>query len=162
MPDTCDIVIIGGGHNGLVTAFYLATAGFKPLVLERHEQVGGAAITNEFHPGFRISRLAHTAGAIRPQIARDMELERHGLKLLQPPIAVTSLSSDGRALKLYHDQSKSLLELATFSQRDAKKYEEFAVSLKKIAAVISDVLAMTPPDIDRPSKADLWGMLQTG
>ena len=61
MPDTCDIVIIGGGHNGLVTAFYLATAGFKPLVLERHEQVGGAAITNEFPPGFRASRLAHTA-----------------------------------------------------------------------------------------------------
>src|SRR5690349_7603032 len=100
MPDSREIVIIGGGHNGLVTAFYLATAGFKPLVLERNEQVGGAAISDEFLPGFRISRSAHTAGSIRPEIARDMQLERHGLKLLQPAIAVASLSSDGRALSL--------------------------------------------------------------
>ena len=80
MPDTRDVVIIGGGHNGLVTAFYLAKAGFKPLVLERRAQVGGAAITEEFHPGFRCSTLAHTAGPIRPDIVRDMQLEKHGLK----------------------------------------------------------------------------------
>ena len=162
MPDSRNIVIIGGGHNGLVTAFYLAKAGFKPLVLERNEQVGGAAITQEFHPEFRVSRLAHNAGAIRPEIARDMQLERHGLKLLRPDIAVTSVSPDGRALKLYHSNSKSVREIAAFSKHDASTYEEFAASLKKISSVIADVLAMTPPDIDNPSKADLWGMLQTG
>ena len=70
--DRRDVVIIGGGHNGLVTAFYLAKAGFKPLVLERRPQVGGAAVTDEFHPGFRCSTLAHTAGPIRPDIVRDM------------------------------------------------------------------------------------------
>ena len=162
MPDSRDIVIIGGGHNGLVTAFCLAKAGFKPLVLERNEQVGGAVITREVHSGFRVSRLAHYAGAIRPEIVRDMQLERHGLKLFQPDLAVTSLSRDGRALKLHHDNRKSVGEIAAFSQHDATRYEEFAASLKKIAAVIADVLAMTPPDIDNPSKADLWGMLQTG
>ncbi len=162
MPEARDIIIIGGGHNGLVTAFYLAKAGFKPLLLERHQRVGGAAITDEFHPGFRVSRLAHSAGAIRPEIARDMQLERHGLRLLQPELAVTSLSPGGRALKLFHDNTKSVREIAAFSQHDATKYGEFAASLKKIAAVIADVLAMTPPDIDNPSKADLWGMLQTG
>ena len=81
MPSSRDIVIIGGGHNGLVTAFYLAKAGFKPLVLERRNQVGGAAITEEFHPGFRSSVLAHSA-ALRPDVVRDMQLEKHGLKLI--------------------------------------------------------------------------------
>ena len=75
MADNRDVVIIGGGHNGLVTAFYLAKAGFKPLVLERRAQIGGAAITEEFHPGFRCSTLAHAAGPIRPDIVRDMQLE---------------------------------------------------------------------------------------
>ncbi|MGA7693773.1 MAG: FAD-dependent oxidoreductase, partial [Candidatus Sulfotelmatobacter sp.] len=82
--NTRDVLIIGGGHNGLVTAFYLAKAGFKPLVLERREQVGGAAITDEFHPGFRCSTLAHTAGHIRADIVSDMQLEKHGLRLITP------------------------------------------------------------------------------
>src|SRR6266853_1902378 len=94
MPAPRDIVIIGGGHNGLVTAFYLARAGLKPLVLERRNQVGGAAITEEFHPGFRSSVLAHSAGPLRPQVARDMELEQHGLKLITPEVAVTALSPE--------------------------------------------------------------------
>ena len=81
---TPDIVIIGGGHNGLVTAFYLAKAGFKPLVLERRPQVGGAGITDEFHPGFRCSTLSHSAGPIRPDIVRDMQLGKHGLRLITP------------------------------------------------------------------------------
>ena len=84
MPETNnrDVVIIGGGHNGLVTAFYLAKAGYKPLVLERRAQAGGAAITEEFHPGFRCSTLAHSAGPLRPDIVRDMQLEKHGLNMI--------------------------------------------------------------------------------
>src|SRR6202046_4633681 len=92
-----DIVIIGGGHNGLVTAFYLAKAGYKPLVLERRAQTGGEAITEEFHPGFKCSTLAHSAGPIRPEIVRDLQLEKHGLKLIKPEVSVASLSPDGRA-----------------------------------------------------------------
>src|SRR5579864_8056860 len=113
-----DVVLIGGGHNGLVTAFYLARAGYKPLVLERNPQVGGAAVTDEFHPGFRCSTLAHTAGPIQPQIVRDMQLEKHGLKWITPEVCVTALSPDGRALSLYQDTKKSAQEIATFSQKD--------------------------------------------
>src|SRR5215831_1752335 len=107
-----DIVIIGGGHNGLITAFYLAKAGFKPLVLERNSQVGGAAVTDEFHPGFRCSTLAHTAGPILPGVVADMRLEKHGLKMITPEVCVTALSPDGRALSLYQDLSKSAQEIS--------------------------------------------------
>ncbi|HSP46120.1 MAG TPA: FAD-dependent oxidoreductase, partial [Chthoniobacterales bacterium] len=112
------VVIIGGGHNGLVTAFYLAKAGYKPLVLERNAQVGGAAVTDEFHPGFRCSTLAHTAGPIQPQIVRDMQLEKHGLQWITPEVCVTALSPDGRALSLYQDANQSAQEIAAFSQKD--------------------------------------------
>ena len=157
-----DVVIIGGGHNGLVTAFYLAKAGYRPLVLERRAQPGGAAVTEEFSPGFRCSTLAHTAGPIRPDIVRDMQLEQHGLKLITPEVGVTALSPDGRALTLYNDARKAAQEIAKFSQKDAAKYPEFQESLGKMGKVIGDALLLPPPDIDNPSTGDLWGMLQTG
>jgi phytoene dehydrogenase-like protein len=160
--DRRDIVIIGGGHNGLVTAFYLAKAGFKPLVLERRSQVGGAAITDEFHPGFRCSTLAHTAGPILPGIVRDMQLEKHGARFITPETCVTALSPDGHSLSLYQDDDKSAQSIAAFSQKDAGKYPEFAKSLGKISKVIATALATTPPDIDHPSSGDLWSMLKTG
>ena len=160
--DRHDIVIIGGGHNGLIAAFYLARAGFKPLVLERNAQVGGAAVTDEFHPGFRCSTLAHTAGPIRPEVAHDMELEKHGLSLITPEVCVTALSPDGRALTLHQDVDKSAQAIANFSQKDAAKYLEFEQSLGKISKVIAEALATTPPDIDHPSSGDLWSMLKTG
>jgi phytoene dehydrogenase-like protein len=162
MADKRDIVIIGGGHNGVITAFYLAKAGYKPLVLERGSQVGGAAVTDEFHPGFRCSTLAHTAGPIRPDVVRDMQLEKHGLKMITPEVCVTALAPDGRALTLYQDAAKSAQEISAFSQKDAAKYPEFQQSLGKISKVIADALATTPPDIDNPSRGDLWSMLQTG
>jgi phytoene dehydrogenase-like protein len=162
MAEQRDVIIIGGGHNGLVTAFYLAKAGFKPLVLERRQHTGGAAVTEEFSSGFRCSTLAHVAGPIRPDIVRDMELERHGLKLIASDVAAVALTPDGRALTLYNDAGKSAQNIAKFSQKDAAKYPEFHQSLSKVAKVIGDALQMTPPDIDNPSPADLWGMLQTG
>src|SRR5947207_15125169 len=121
MPNPRDIVIVGGGHNGLVAAFYLAKAGFKPLVLERRNQVGGAAITEEFHPGFRSSVLAHSAGPLRPEVMRDMQLEKHGLRLITPAVDVTALSPDGQALVLYRDVAKAAQEIAKMSQSDAAK-----------------------------------------
>jgi len=162
MPESRNVVIIGGGHNGLVTAFYLAKAGFKPLVLERREQPGGAAITGEFHPGFRCSTLAHSAGPLRPDVIRDMQLERHGLKLIAPEVGVTALSPDGRALLLYNDSRKASAEINNFSQKDAARYPEFAASLAKMGRVIGHALALPPPNIDNPSNNDLWGMLRTG
>src|SRR5262249_13106498 len=98
-----DVVIVGGGHNGLVIVFYLAKAGLKLLVLERRAQVGGAAVTEEFSPGFRCSTLAHSAGPLLPEVAREMELERHGLRLITPEVGVTALSPEGRALLLHND-----------------------------------------------------------
>src|SRR5712692_4369240 len=162
MPEGRNVVIIGGGHNGLVTAFYLAKAGFKPLVLERRQQPGGAAITEEFYPGFRCSTLAHAAGPIRPDIIRDMQLEGHGLRLITPDISVVSLSPDGRALILHNDTQKSAQEDAKFSQKDAAKYPELQGALAKMGKVIAEALALAPPNIDNPSRGALWRMLQTG
>jgi len=162
MPDKRDVVIIGGGHNGLVTAFYLAKSGFKPLVLERRPQTGGAAITEEFHPGFRGSILTHSAGPLRADIVRDMQLEKNGLQLIRPEVGVTALSPDGRALMLYSDTKKAAEEISKFSAKDAAKYPQFQQSLEKIGRVISEVLNTTPPDIDNPSNSDLWSMLKAG
>src|SRR3954468_3043948 len=162
MAETRDVVIIGGGHNGLVTAFYLAKAGLKPLVLERRAVSGGAAITEEFSPGFRCSTLAHSAGPLLPEIVSDMQLARHGLKLVTPEIGVTALSPDGRALVLYNDGSRAAQEISKFSAKDAERYPVFQQSLEKISRVISDALKLAPPNIDDPSRGDLWAMLQTG
>ena len=162
MAETRDVIIIGGGHNGLVTAFYLAKAGFKPVVLERRAQTGGAAITEEFSPGFRCSTLAHSAGPLLPEIVRDMQLARHGLKLITPEVAVTALSPDDRALVLYNDAGRAAQEIGKFSSKDAERYPVFQQSLEKIGRVISDALKLTPPNIDDPSRGDLWAMLQTG
>ena len=162
MAETRDVIIIGGGHNGLVTAFYLAQAGHKPLVLERRSQIGGAAVTEEFSPGFRCSTLAHVAGPLRPDIVRDMQLERHGVKFITPEIGVVALSPDHRALILHNDAQKSSQEIARFSQKDAARYPEFQDSLGKLGKVIGDALLLPPPNIDSPSTGDLWGMLQTG
>jgi len=162
MAETRDVIIVGGGHNGLVAAFYLAQAGFKPLVLERRAQVGGAAITEEFHPGFRCSTLAHNTGPLRADIVRDMQLEKHGLKLTTPDVSTVSLVPDGRSLVLYSDPRKAAQEIATWSQKDAASYLDFSTALGKIGKVIGEALLLTPPNIDSPSSGDLWGMLKTG
>ena len=162
MAETRDVIIVGAGHNGLVTAYYLAKAGFKPLVLERRSQVGGSAITEEFHPGFRCSTLAHNAGPLRADVVRDMQLERHGLKLTTPEVNTVSLLPDGRALVVYSDSKKTSQEIAQWSAKDAAAYEDFGVALGKIGKVIGEALMLTPPNIDNPSSGDLWGMLKTG
>ena len=162
MATNRQVVILGAGHNGLITAFYLAKAGLKPLVLERRAVVGGAAITDEFHPGFRCSTLAHSAGPLAPQIARDMQLERHGLQVIQPSVRVFTPSPDGRALVLFDSPSRAAGEIAKLSKKDAEKYLEFQRVLASMAAVLNQVLSQTPPSIDDPSRGDLWHMVKTG
>src|SRR5271166_817948 len=112
-----DIVIIGGGHNALISAFYLAKKGFKPLVLERRAIVGGAAVTEAFHPGFRCSTLAHAGGPPLPSIVSDMQLARHGLHKLESPVRILAPTADGRALTLYTDTKRSTEEIKKFSPK---------------------------------------------
>src|SRR5271169_6902565 len=122
MAESRDVVIIGAGHNGLVTAFYLAKAGLKPLVLERRSQAGGCAITSEFHPGFRCSTLAHATGPVRADIVSDMNLAAHGLKTYVPDVRVLSLSPDGHHLALYSDTGRTQQEIAKYSTNEAASY----------------------------------------
>src|SRR5271166_3588999 len=162
MAETRDIVIIGAGHNGLVTAFYLAKAGFKPLVLERRAQAGGCAITEEFHPGFRCSKLAHATGPVRPDVVSDMNLASHGFRTYTPEVRVLSLTPDSHPLALYSDTGRTQQEIAKYSTKEAANYSEFQKALANIAAVIDQLLRMTPPDIDEPASGNVWELLKTG
>jgi phytoene dehydrogenase-like protein len=157
-----NVVIIGAGHNGLITAFYLAKAGLQPLVLERRPVVGGAVITDEFFPGFKCSTLAHTGGPLRADILKEMRLEHHGLQIIRPDPRVFAPLPDGRALILYDDPARSAQEIAQFSKKDAEKFPEFHRVLARLATVINRVLSETPPSIDKPSTGDYWNLLKTG
>jgi phytoene dehydrogenase-like protein len=162
MPLGQRVVIVGGGHNALITAFYLAKGGFKPLVLERREIVGGGAITEEFHPGFRASTLAHTAGPLRADIARAMRLDKHNLQMLYPDPRVFSPTPDGRALLFYNDHAKTAGGIARFSAKDAANYTKFAAALETMSGVFAQIASITPPAIDSPSPEDFWNLFKTG
>lgn len=163
MPSTRDVAIIGGGHNALVTAFYLAKSGFKPLVLERRNTVGGAAVTEEFAPGFKCSTLAHNSGPIQPEIVSDMQLVRHGLEMITASPAVTALHPDGCVLSLFDNPTKTAQEIAKFSEKDAAQYPEFQRTLERLSKVLSQVLRMPPPEINgRPPIGEILKLLGTG
>ncbi|MGH9902492.1 MAG: phytoene desaturase family protein, partial [Pyrinomonadaceae bacterium] len=157
-----DVVIVGAGHNGLVAACYLAKAGFRPLVLERREQVGGAAVTEEFHKGFRCSTLAHAVGPLLPHVARDLGLERHGLTFIQPEVRAFAPVPDGRSLCLYDDPRRTSQELRELSANDAKSYTEFHKSFAAIGRVLAPLLSMTPPAVDHPTGGDMWNIGKLG
>src|SRR5258706_3214447 len=155
-------VVIGAGHNGLVTAFYMARAGLRPLVLERRPVVGGATITDEILPGFRCSTLAHACGPLRPEVVADMRLDRYGLRMLESPTLLFSPGPDGRALILSVDRARSERSIAEFSSRDSGRYSEFLDAVRRITGALENLLEMTPPDIDRPTAGDLWRLLRAG
>ncbi len=162
MAGARDVVIVGGGHNALVTAFYLAQKGLKPLVLERRTTVGGAAVTEEFHPGFRCSTLAHAGGPPLESIVEDMQLARHGLERLESPVRVFAPTADGRALTLYTDAHRSADEIKKFSSKDARSYLEFQQVLARACAILEQFLEITPPLIEKPSAQDAWRFLRIG
>src|SRR5246500_6042977 len=120
---TYDVVIIGGGHNGLTCAAYLGMAGLKVKVLERRSMVGGAAVTEEFFPGFRNSVAAYTVSLLNPKIIRDLDLAAHGLRVVERPIANFLPLDDGRYLKVGGGRTKQ--EMAKFSSRDADRLDEY-------------------------------------
>ncbi|HEV3469815.1 MAG TPA: NAD(P)/FAD-dependent oxidoreductase [Pyrinomonadaceae bacterium] len=150
------VVIIGGGHNGLVAACYLARAGLRPVVLERRGVVGGAAVTEEFHPGFRASTLAHAAGPLSPQVARDLDLGRLGLEFIRPEVQVFAPAPDGRSLRIYEDPARTARELQGLSGADARAYPEFCESFARIGRVLAPLLTRTPPSLDHPTPGDVW------
>lgn len=162
MPIGQQVVLIGGGHNALITAFYLAKGGFKPVVLERRDVPGGGAITEEFHPGFRASTLSHALGPLRADIAREMQLEKFDLQIFRPDPRVFAPLPDGRGLLFYEDAAKTAGAITHFSARDGTRYAEFAKALEKNAEVVSQLASITPPGIDKPSPEDWWNLLRTG
>jgi phytoene dehydrogenase-like protein len=140
-----DVVIIGGGHNGLVCAAYLAAAGLKVTVLERRAVVGGAAVTEEFHPGFRNSVAAYTVSLLNPKVIRDLDLPRHGLRVVERGLANFLPLSDTEYLKI--GGGKTEQEVAKFSARDAGRLTAYGERLDIVADVLRDLVLETPPNV---------------
>src|SRR5437773_1796957 len=140
----CDALIIGGGHNGLVCAAYLAGAGLKVTVLERRALVGGAAVTEEFHPGFRNSVAAYTVSLLNPKVIRDLDLAGHGLRIVERRCANFLPTADGRYLLT--GEGRTQAEVARFSARDAARLPEYGERLEAIADVLRDLALTTPPN----------------
>jgi phytoene dehydrogenase-like protein len=157
-----DVTIIGGGHNGLVAACYLAKSGLKTLILERREIVGGGAVTEELHPGYRCSTLDHATGPLSAQVAADLNLSRFGLEMITPEARVLALSPDGASLCIYNDVARTVSEIEKFSKSDANSYPEFVNSFARIGRVLSPLISMTPPSIDQPTATDLWQLGKVG
>ena len=153
-------IIIGAGHNGLTTAFYLAKAGHAVTVLERRGVVGGCAVTEEFVPGFR-APLANALGPLRSSVARDMGLASR-VPFVRPDPRLVTLAPDGRALVFSTDVGKTADAIRPFSAKDASQYPEFAAVLQRFSAFLSGILEMTPPSIDEPSASEMWELLKVG
>src|SRR4030095_1759895 len=119
------VAIVGAGHNGLVAAYYLAKAGFRPLVLERREIVGGSAVTEEIHAGFRCPTLAHLAGPLVREVSRDLKLESHGLQVIRPDVRLIALHPGQAPVRIYDDPHRTAQELSTISAHDSKTYPDF-------------------------------------
>ncbi|MGB6685609.1 MAG: NAD(P)/FAD-dependent oxidoreductase [Candidatus Acidiferrum sp.] len=162
MPIGQRVALIGGGHNALIAAFYLAKGGFKPLILERREIVGGGAITEEFHPGFHASTLSHTLGPLRADVARDLEFHKLDCEILRPDPRVFAPTPHGKSLLFYNDHAKTATEIALHSEKDAAKYPQFAETLDHLFSVLGELVSITPPAIDSPSPEDFWNLFKAG
>jgi phytoene dehydrogenase-like protein len=156
-----DAIVVGGGHNALVTAAYLARAGKRTLVLERRGHVGGAAETSELG-GVRVPRLADTVGRIRPTVVKDLELRSHGLRLVAPDVRVFAPQPDGRAITLWSDQARTVAGLRDWSSHDADSYPDFDRLVRSLGRFLAELAAETPPDIKAPGIGDALMGLKLG
>jgi phytoene dehydrogenase-like protein len=157
-----DAVVIGAGHNGLVTAAYLAKARRRVLVLERRERIGGILDTVEIAPGVRAPGIAHTVGRLRRSVIEDLGLARHGLVLIDPSVRVYAPQPDGSALTLWADATRTARELGGRSAHDANAYVGFDRKVRSLASFIAYLNAATPPDVKEPNIADLLMGLRAG
>lgn len=146
MTKRYDAVVIGGGHNGLVCAFYLARAGLKVRVLERRNIVGGAAVTEEFHPGFRNSVASYTVSLLRPKVIADMKLHERGFRIIERTISNFFPFPDGNYLKLGGGTDRTQAEFRRFSNRDAETLPAYSDALERVADVLRDLALRTPPN----------------
>src|SRR5215207_4911721 len=151
-----DAIVIGGGHNGLTCAAYLARAGRKVLVLERRHVLGGAAVTEEVFPGFKFSVCSYVVSLLRPEIIRDLDLPRHGMELL-PLDGTMSPMQNGDYLWRVNDHYKTRREIARHSRLDAEAYDEYGKAMIEMGRFAKPILSMLPPD---PTSLDPRGLLE--
>ncbi len=161
MATEYDAIIIGGGHNGLVTAAYLARAGRTVLVLERRYRVGGAAVSEEIYPGFTFSVFSYVVSLLRPEIIRDLDLPRHGLEILPLESTVTPMEN-GDYLAVWGDPDKTRREIYRHSPRDAEAMIEFGRLMHHMAQAVKPIIGMVPPDPTSLSPRELLGLLRLG
>jgi phytoene dehydrogenase-like protein len=162
MAGKYDAIIIGAGHNGLVTACYLAKAKWKVLMLERRYIVGGACVTEEVFPGFKVSTAAYVNSLFRKEIIRDLRLQDYGLAILERNPSSFTPFPDRRYLLLGPDAALNHREISKFSSRDAEAYPRYEAMLERVAGVIEPTLDTTPPNLLRPGIKDLWKLFQLG
>lgn len=160
MSAPADVIIVGAGHNGLTAAFYFAKAGLKPLLLEARTEAGGCVANEAFAPGF-VAPLANTIGPLRASVMRDMGLTRR-VSFIQPDPRLVALAPDGHALVFATDPARTAEAIRAFSARDAAAYPEFCATLQRLGGFLSDLLEMTPPDIDAPAAGEMWQLLKAG
>jgi phytoene dehydrogenase-like protein len=156
-----DAIVIGAGHNGLIAAAYLSRAGKKVLVLERNDRVGGATVTREIFPGYRFTEFSYVVSLLRPDIIRDLELPRHGLKILPLPSTVTPMDN-GDYLAAWDDHDLTRREIYRHSPRDAEAVDEYSRVMARAAKAIKPMLSVVPPDPSSMSWRDLAGLLKLG
>src|SRR6186997_3198556 len=156
-----DAIIIGGGHNGLVAGAYLARAGKKVVVLERRHLVGGAAVTEEIFPGYKFTEFSYVVSLLRPEIIRDLELPKHGLKILPLPSTFTT-TENGDYLASWDDHDLTRRELYRHSPKDAEAYDEYARVMARAAKAIKPIINLIPPDPSSLTPRDLMGLLKLG
>src|SRR5437764_3471377 len=161
MAERYDAIVVGGGHNGLVTAAYLARAGMRTVVLERRDVLGGAAVTEEIVPGFKFSVFSYVVSLLRPEIIRDLDLPRHGLQLLPLESTITPMEN-GDYLAGWGDHDETRRELYRHSPRDADAYDEFGRLMHFMAHAVKPILGMVPPDPTSLHPRDLAGLLRLG